>query len=202
MKPTRISGILFIIAILMSCNGCESPKSAMMLPPDPPTSNTPVFLAAGDVIKLSFPGNPEYNQTQKIRPDGKISLPLIGEVQAAGQNIPQLQTQLSSLLASQLQNSEVVIALDITASPVYVSGAVLKPGKVEINGPMTALEAIMEAGGFIEGTSDTKKVKLIRMENGHYTTHILDLSPSLRGQTATALLLKPRDVIYVPQSIF
>jgi len=56
---------------------------------------------------------------------------------------------------------------------------------------MTALEAIMEAGGFIEGTSDTKKVHLIRMENGHYTTHIIDLSP-LEGKTAAACYVKPR----------
>ncbi|MEI8340216.1 MAG: polysaccharide biosynthesis/export family protein [Verrucomicrobiota bacterium] len=170
--------------------------------PENPVAQTPVCLVSGDVIKLTFPGTPEYNQSQKIRPDGKISLPLVGEVQASGKKIGEFQTELSHLYETQLQNSEVVVAIENGASPVYVSGAVNHPGKILIDGPMTALEAIMEAGGFTQGLGDAKKVHLIRIENGHYTTHIIDLSPAMKGRTTVALYLKPKDVIFVPECLF
>jgi len=192
-----LAGILS--ALLLLC-GCQSPKIAML--PDQPVSQGPVYLVAGDIIKLTFPGTPEYNQSQKIRADGKISLPLIGEVQAAGKKIGQFQADLSRLYESQLQNSEVVVALESRIAPVYVTGAVNRPGKILIDGPMTALEAIMESGGFVAAGSDQKKVHLIRLENGRYITHIIDLSPAMRGQTTTACYLKPKDVIYVPESFF
>ena len=200
MRSLCVAGILPVIALLLF-SGCQSPNTMTMLPAQP-VAQGPVSLAAGDVIKLSFPGTPEYNQSQKIRPDGKISLPLIGEVQAAGKKIGPFQAELSQLYQPQLQNSEVVVAIDAGAEPVYVSGAVNHPGKVVIDGPMTALEAIMEAGGFAAGSSDPKKVHLIRVENGRHTTHILDLSPALKGRTMTAFYLKPKDMIYVPESLF
>lgn len=199
----KISGLtagVISSVVLLFYSGCQTPNTAMM--PENPVLQTPVCLAAGDVIKLSFSGTPEYNQTQKIRSDGKISLPLIGEVQAAGKRIGQFQEELSLLYKSQLQNSEVVVALDNEAAPVYVSGAVNHPGKIVVDGPMTVLEAIMEAGGFVNGLANTKKVRLIRVENGHQTTHILDLSPALKGQPGPAFYLKPKDMIFVPESLF
>ena len=199
MKPAELAGIMGALGLLLF-SGCQSPKTAMI--PEQPSAQTTVFLAAGDVLKITFPGTPEYNQSQKIRSDGKISLPLVGEVDAAGKKIGAFQDELSHLYEPQLQNSEVVVALDTRSAPVYVSGAVNHPGKIVIEGPITALEAIMEAGGFTEGLGNPKRVRLIRIENGRHTTHILDLSPPLKGQTITAFYLKPKDVIYVPECIF
>ena len=199
MKSIQIAGIVSAL-ILQLNSGCVSQKSAMI--PDQITAQTPVFLAAGDVIKLSFTGAPEYNQSQKIRSDGKISLPLVGEVLAAGKNIGAFQSELSHLYQPQLQNSEIVVSVDVEAAPVYVSGAVNHPGKVVIDGRMTALEAIMEAGGFIEGMSNPKKVQIIRVENGHHTSQVLNLSPALKGQAMSTFYLKPKDVIHVPESFF
>ena len=197
---TVLAGIICGFALLLIFSGCQNPKTSMA--PEQAVGQTAVSLATGDTIKLTFPGSPEYNQTQRIRSDGKISLPLIGEVQAAGKKIGPFQQELSGRYEKQLQDSEVVVALEAGNSPVYVSGAVSHPGKIVIDGPMTALEAIMEAGGFIQNASDPKKVHLIRIENGRYTTHILDLSPALKGQSSTALYLKPKDVIFVPESLF
>ena len=194
--------LLFFIGIIgtLTLMGCQTSKTASF--PEQPVGQTAVYLASGDVIKLTFPGTPEYNQSQKIRADGKISLPMVGEVQAAGKKIGPFQEQLSHLYEKQLQNSEVVVALETEASQVYVSGAVNHPGKIVIDGPMTALEAIMEAGGFLPVGSDPRKIHLIRIENGHYTTHMLDLSMAMKGHPTNALYLKPKDVIYVPESFF
>jgi len=197
---TILAGIIGGFALLLIFGGCQNSKLSMA--PEQAIGQTAVCLATGDTIKLTFPGSPEYNQTQKIRSDGKISLALIGEIDAAGRKIGPFQQELSRLYEKHLQNSEVVVALETGNSPVYVSGAVSHPGRIVIDGPMTALEAIMEAGGFIQNSSDPKKVRLIRIENGRYTTHILDLSMALKGQSSTALYLKPKDVIFVPETLF
>ena len=186
--------------ILLLINACQTSKIALYS--EQPSKEPPVSLASGDVIKITFSGNPEYNQTQKIRSDGKISLPLVGEIEAAGKKIGPFESELSHSYEKQLQNSEVIVTLETGASQVYVGGSVHHPGKMMIDGPMTALEAIMEAGGFIQGLSNPKKIHLIRIENGHYTTQLLDLSMALKGQPTHAIYLKPKDVIYIPENLF
>jgi protein involved in polysaccharide export with SLBB domain len=162
---------------------------------------TPTYLTAGDVLKISFTGTPELNQSQKIRPDGKLSLPLVGEVDAAGKTLRDFQDELARLYKPQLQNSEVVVALESSSVPVTVGGAVEKPGRVIFERQASVLEAIMEAGGFNQ-YADTKKVTLIRTVNGQQYTQILDLSPVLRGTPTRAVYVNGGDVIYVPLKFF
>ncbi len=161
-----------------------------------------MVLAAGDVLRIIFPGAPELNQAQKIRPDGKIGLPLIGEVEAAGATLSSLQDTLSRQYKPKLQNSTVVVGLETTAAAVYISGAVNKPGKVLLERPMTAFEAIMEAGGFTPGLANPKKVILVRKEGGQHQTQFLDLSPTLRDERTEAIYLRPYDVLVIPERMF
>ena len=83
-----------------------------------------VILASGDVLKLTFSAAPELNQSQKIRADGKLSLPLVGEVDAAGKTVGQLQGELIQLYKSQLKTPEVTVSLEASVTTVVVSGAV------------------------------------------------------------------------------
>lgn len=158
-------------------------------------------LASGDVVRLSFPGAPELNVVQKIPADGKLSLPMVGRVSAAGRSLGEMQSTLSSLYAKQLTNQEVVLSVDSSAIPVYVSGAVIQPGKVLLERPMTVLEAIMEAGGFAPGLANPKRVILVRHLGGSHSTRTLDLSPALRGVQSEATEVRPYDVIYVHERI-
>src|SRR6266404_5952421 len=152
----RIVGT-FALALLF-CVGCQgTPKHQA-----PPVGHTPNYLNPGDVVKISFPAAPELNQTQKIGTDGTLSLPLIGEVHAAGKSPAELQSELATLYKPQLQDSETVVAVESRAIPVVVSGAVQKPGKIVFERPATVLEAIMEAGGFTP-EADLKNVSLIRI---------------------------------------
>jgi len=187
------------LSLCLLGTGCQNAADPR---PDLAAWHAPTSLAAGDVLKLTFPGAPEFNQTQKIRPDGRISLPLIGEVDAAGSTISELQARLARLYKSQLENTEVVVALENRTIPVYVCGAVNRPGKVVIDRPVSALEAIMEAGGFSPTTADMSKVHLIRIENGRHTTRILNLKKALDSRLTVASYVKPYDVIYVPESLF
>ncbi len=142
------------------------------------------------------------NQTEKIRPDGMINLPQVGEVTAAGKTPEALQSQLTELFRPKLRNAAVLVGLQRTGSVVYVSGAVNRPGKVSMERPLTAFEAIMESGGFLPGLANPKKVILVRQAGGQQQTQTLDLSPALRGASTDAYYLKPYDSLIVQEKMF
>ena len=189
-----MAGILAALFVLL-CTGCQTHKPRPM--PRGGTSQAPGVLGPGDAVRISFTGAPELNQTQRIGTDGKLSLPLVGEVYATGKTLGQLQVELSRLYKPQLQNSEVIITLESRAVPVVVSGAVQHPGKLTFERPATLLEAIMEAGGF-SPDANLKKVSLIRIVNGAHYSQVFDLSPVLRGMPTRAVYVNSGDVIYVP----
>ena len=182
------------------CGGCQTGASSANLASQaaPPAR---VTLAPGDVIKLTFIGAPELNQSQKIRADGKVSLPLVGEVDAAGKTLVALQSELSQLYKSQLKNSDLLITLESATTQVVISGAVAKPAKIAFDKPTTVFQAIMEAGG-ANAYGNLKSVRLIRMVNGVQHSQVLDLTPTLKGEAVRPFYVRDGDVIYVPQSLF
>jgi polysaccharide biosynthesis/export protein len=188
----------FLLLSLLS-TGCETRVSSVG--GERIAASMPVTLTPGDVVKLTFPGAPDLNQSQKIQNDGRINLPMIGQVSAAGKSVSQLQGELSARYKPQLENTEVVVTLDSAVIPVVVSGAVSKPGKLLFDRPTTVFQAIMEAGGVNE-FGNMRNVHLIRTANGQQTTQILDLRTTLDGTVTRAVYVRNGDVIYVPESIF
>lgn len=158
-----------------------------------------MVLREGDTIRISFPGAPSLDTLQKIQPDGKIGLKLIGEVQAAGLTPSALEKELIRSYGSQLQTKEISVTVESSAYPVYLTGAVLRPGKILLDRPATALEAIMEAGGFDYAKAKLKKVTVIRHENGRTEHFILDMRGILQAKKTEQFNLKPSDIIYVPE---
>jgi polysaccharide biosynthesis/export protein len=156
-------------------------------------------LAPGDEIQITFSGAPEQNAKRKIQPDGKVSLPILGDVQAAGRSVQQLQTSLASLYQSHLQDPGVSVSLESAASGIYVSGEVLRPGKVPLDRPMTALEAVMEAGGFTK-FANPKQVIIIRKTASRQLRYVLNINDTLAGAETKPFHVRPFDVIYVRQS--
>ena len=194
-------GILgFLLSVLLFCSGCQSPKTVAVV--NQPMSPTRGCLAPGDVVRLSFSGATEFNQIQKVRSDGRISLPIVGEMIAEGKKPGDLQRELCASYKTQLRNSEVVVAVENSSIPVYVSGCVNKPGKLTIDRPTTVFEAIMEAGGFQAGFANPKKVLVVRNANGQHQPLTLDLSEALKGKPMNATYVNAYDVIYVPESLF
>src|SRR5437016_3184312 len=102
---------LFSIAAvaIVLCSGC---RSQLPLTGEQNAATTPVVLSPGDIIKLTFPGAPELSQTQKIKADGKVNLPVIGEVTAAGKTLVDFQNELVNLYKPQLRNSDVLVTLE------------------------------------------------------------------------------------------
>lgn len=190
----------FLAAVLV-CAGCHS-VDVSNLPPEAVVARTSSgTLAAGDVIRISFTGAPELNGVHAINSSGRISLPLIGEVAAAGKSVKTLQNELSVRYSSQLQNTQVFVAQEKSAIPVILSGAVARPGRLMLDEQTTALEAILQAGG-ATNIGNLKKVRILRIVNGKHYTQVIDLSPAMRGRPSSVFYVKYGDIIYVPERLF
>jgi len=165
------------------------------------TTNDPTtyVLREGDILKISFPGSPNLNNVQQIRTDGKITLPLVGEVQAAGMTPGNLQKKLMDLYGPQLASKEVTVDVQSSSFPVYVTGAVLRPGKIVSDHPITALAAIMEAGGPDYTKANLKNVSVIRQEGNQTKNYTLNLKRIMEGQVSEPFYMKPSDIIFVPE---
>jgi polysaccharide biosynthesis/export protein len=190
--------ISILIFLALAGSGCETDGNSATLSGQADVPRH-VILASGDVLKLTFSSAPELNQSQKIRADGKLSLPLVGEVDAAGKTVGQLQSALVEIYKPQLKTPEVTVSLETSLTTVTVSGAVNKPGKVAFERPTTVLQAIMEAGGPSEyGTM--RRVRLIRTVNGIQKSQVMDLHDI--GKEAKPFYVRDNDIIFVPQSTF
>jgi len=197
-RSITISAAMTTLAIALISTAC-----APQLPPteEQRVAPTAVTLLAGDVIRLTFPGAPELNQSQKIRTDGKVNLPLIGEIDAAGKTVPTFQRDLSERYKTELKTSTVIITLESSVTQVTISGAVSHPAKLTFERPTTVFQAIMEAGGVSEfGT--LRNVHLVRMVNGLQQTQILDLRPVTSGRPTKPYYVRDQDVIWVPRTMF
>jgi polysaccharide export outer membrane protein len=162
-------------------------------------SNESINLREGDVLKIFFPGSPTLDSTQVIRRDGKINLPLVGDVDAAGMTPAALEKKLVELYAPQLSSKQVTVQVESSSFPFYVTGMVLRPGKILTDHPITALEAVMEAGGFDYAKADLKDVSVIRRENNIMKNYKLNLKAMLNGRKSDPFYLKPDDIVYVPE---
>jgi polysaccharide export outer membrane protein len=198
-RATRYLQFLFACVLLFLCVSCETIVSTKL--PEGDIVRGPVMLTSGDVVKLTFPGAAELNQSQKIQADGKINLPMIGEVDAGGRTLADLQQRLEVLYKPQLQNTTVVVTLESSVTKVVIGGAVSKPGKYEFDRPTTVLQAIMEAGG-ADKFGTLGRVSIIRLVNGQQRTEVLDLKPILQGSPTKPVYVRAGDVVLVGESKF
>jgi protein involved in polysaccharide export with SLBB domain len=189
--------VLIAIAAL-ACAGCQTKWPPLPYPPGPYTA---VRLSPGDTIKIAFAENADLDQTQKIRRDGKVSLPLIGEVQAAGKRIMDFQNQLIGSYDQHLDNPDVLVTLENSPATVIVSGFAGNPGKVEFDRPTTVYQAIMQSGG-VSDYGSLSNIHLTRIIHGVQRTESLNLKPSIRGQPIQPEYVQDGDVIYIGRSLF
>ena len=168
----------FLIFAAFVCNSCQTPLPPL---PNPPGPYTTVRLSPGDVLKLSFAEESDLDQTQKIRRDGTISLPYLGEVTAAGRRVIDLQHELTRRYDEYLDNPEVLVTLENGSGTVIVSGFATKPGKVTFDRPTTVYQAIMEAGGVTDYGS-LSNIHLTRIINGEQRTETINLRPTIHGK--------------------
>lgn len=165
------------------------------------TTQQDVILGAGDVINIKFFNTPELDEIQTVRPDGEIALKLIGEVDVEGKTPSELQSNIIELYSNQLKNPEITVIVEsLYSSRVYVTGEVNTPGVIDFPGRLTALEAIIQSGGFNVNTAKSNEVSVLRYKNGRRFRYQLNLKRVLKGKDEEPFFLKPFDIVYVPQN--
>lgn len=159
-------------------------------------------LQRGDVIDVKHFNNPELDQSIPIRPDGAISLPLAGNVRAAGLTASELQVVLTQRYAASLRAPEVaVLVKGFGGNRVYIGGEVTRPGVLQTTGTLTVLQAVMEAGGFTRA-AELRNVVILRNQGTSQPAFMsvnLKRSMLVAGQ-ANDLVLKPYDIVFVPKT--
>jgi polysaccharide export outer membrane protein len=187
-----------LVFTALACGGCQSSLPPL---PNPPGPKTAVRLSPGDALKFSFAEETDLDQVQKIRRDGKVSLPLIGEVTAAGKRIIDFQREIISLYEPHLENSEVLVTLENGLATVIVSGFANRPGKLIFDRPTTIYQAIMEAGG-VSDYGSLRNIHLTRIINGVQRTEAINLRPNIHGEPTNPKYVQDGDVIYISRSLF
>jgi polysaccharide export outer membrane protein len=188
----------FLVFVALACGSCQSPLPPL---PNPPGPKTAVRLSPGDVIKVSYADETIPDQTQRIRRDGKVSLPLIGEVTAAGKRVIGFQHELVGRYEGQLENSEVLVTLESGAATVTVAGFANKPGPIGFDRPTTVYQAIMQAGG-VSDYGSASNIHLTRVIDGAQLTETINLRPAIHGQPLRPEYVQDGDVIYIGRSLF
>src|SRR3954470_11154185 len=186
----------------------NQPTSAPSLAMD--STATPQFgqreprylLRPGDVFDLQFEFSPEYNQSVTVQPDGFVMLRGVGDMHVAGKTVPELTESLQGLYGKFLAQPVVSVVLKDFEKPYFIAnGQVEKPGKYELRGDTTVVEALAIAGG-LNGKAKHSQVLLFRRVSQEWVeAREVDVKKMLNGKNLNEdVHLKPGDMIYVPKS--
>ena len=194
--------IIAMLATAALLGGCQQPKPSKRSSAAAALPQSPMRLQEGDIVRVSFEAETNLNTLAKVQLDGSISLPWLQNIKAVGKTPDELQAELTRLYKPLVKANQLTVALAAAAASVYVSGAVLRPGRIPMERPLTVLDAIMEAGGFDYNKAKLSDVKVFRVENGSQQQYRLDLKRTMKGQDSSLFYLKPFDTVHVPEKIF
>jgi polysaccharide export outer membrane protein len=159
-------------------------------------------ISRGDDLDLKFFFTPELNTRAVVRSDGRISVPLIGEMSVEGRTVSELGALIEQKLAGQVNRPQVAINVQGSAAMrVFVGGEVGRPGTQALAGPLTALQAVMVAEGVKDTAQPSMALVLRRTADGGRQVIPFDLDAAMKGQAPHAdLVLQPFDAVVVPRS--
>ena len=161
--------------------------------------SSPYLIGATDVLNIYVWKEPELTQDVTVLPDGKITFPLIGEVQAEGRTVTELKISIADQLKDYVTAPEVtVVVREINSRRIYTLGKLNAPGPYSLAPDMTVLQALSTAGGFAEW-ADEKGILIIRREGNKEIQHRFNYKEFISGKNLKQnILLKPNDTIVVP----
>jgi len=194
-----MQGILLVAVVLIPTflslpGGMAGPTSVVAMES---AAGTGYRIGQEDVLHVSVWENEELTRDVVVRPDGKISLPLIQDIQAEGMTSEELADLIHQKLLPFLKNPAVtVIVKEVNAPKIFVTGYVTKPGTYPLRGDLSVLQALSMAGGFTQFASP-RKIRLIRNNDGKQEIRLInfhDLIDSGEGN----LMMKSGDTLVVP----
>jgi len=178
--------------------------SALMMFPALCAAQTPApyRVQVNDVLEFLFFKNTELNQARTVGPDGSLSLQLIGTVQIAGRTIEDIADEVTKRYAKELVQPQVTVAVkEYSGLKIYVGGEVNQPGIQVFRGGLTALQAVVAAGGFKTTASLSSVVLIHKGPSGEPVAGIVDLSRVLKhAELERDVALAPADIVFVPRS--
>jgi len=181
-------------------------KTTSLPATDTPASRVPAVkmdnyvIGVGDGLGINVWKEPELSKNVPVRPDGMITLPLIGEIKAAGLTPIQLQDQITASLGKVMSDPQVVVVVEAVNSMSFnIMGNVLKPGFFPLVRPITILDAIALSGGFRDFAKE-KKIYILRTDaNGKQEKLHFNYKQVIKGQNMSQnIMVEPRDVIVIP----
>jgi len=202
MKPGRLFILAFFAPSLFSYAQSNVPVNKPAPAATPAlaagTASDSYVIGASDVLTVTVWKEPTLSGNVLVRPDGMISLPLLGDVQASGMTPLQLADQIAKKLKKFVQDPNVsVVISQIHSKVVYLLGEVARKGPIEMTPGMTLLEAISSAGGLTD-YANAKKIYILRDEAGTHQKIPVHYKEALKGNSELNLVLKPGDTIVVP----
>jgi len=182
-------GLIALLSLFIGCAG-----SGPVIKEPPPLKAQEYLLQPGDELEIKFYYHPELNEKVTIRPDGKISLQLIDEIQAAGRTPGELDEIITQKYAQTLVDPEVTVIVR-SSGEVFVGGEVNHPGLIPFKGNLTLLGAIFQAGGF-KGSAKISNVLVLRKgRDGNPELIRVNLK-----KWENDMGLQPYDIVFVPKS--
>jgi polysaccharide export outer membrane protein len=208
------AGMLMVLPLLMifiplrgTVVGKEKGSKPAVAPGNPGNVQQPLssgkapdyVIGTEDVLDINVWKEPEVSRTVPVRPDGKISLPLLNDVQAAGLTPMQLGAVVTEQLKKFVAQPQVtVIVTTINSRRVYVLGEVNRGGYIPLMPNMTVLQALSSAGGFTQ-FANQKQIYVLRYEDGKQIRYAFNYKQAVQGKDGTQnIILKPGDTIVVP----
>ncbi len=158
-------------------------------------------IGAGDVLSVEVWKEPDISALSvTVRPDGRISLPMVGELLVAGLTPVEVQAAATALFARIVRDARVSVTVrEIHSQRVYVIGEVRREGAIRLTGPLTVLQTLAEAGGLTD-YAKRKKIYILRVQNGRQIRLPFDYDAVLRGeQVEQNITLLPGDTLVVPR---
>ena len=217
MRPSRVlalAGWLAISTLIISCASstpAPTPQTAATSASHSGTAaaakpaDNDYIIGPGDTLQVFVWRNPELSVSVPVRPDGKISTPLVEDMVAVGKTPPLLARDMEKVLAEYVRSPKVNIIVTTAASAyslVKVVGQVAHPQAIPYREGMTVLDAVLEVGGLGQFASGNR-ARVVRMVNGQETVIHVKLDNLLNGgDVKENIPLKAGDVVVVPQSIF
>ena len=194
MQTTRTGwwgGGLLLGALLLG--GCAHEQAAGPVA----TAEEPYRIGKEDVLDVSVWRDADLSRTLPVRPDGFITLPMVGEVQAEGRTTVELEQEIARRLQKYIQSPRVTVMVrEVNSARVYVTGEVQKPGAFPLRGQVTVLQALAMAGGLTE-FADRNGMMVIRANNGpRINVRYSDLVE--RRTQGSDFPLQPGDTVVVP----
>jgi protein involved in polysaccharide export with SLBB domain len=162
---------------------------------------TPYRMTVGDALTIKFFYYPLYDFSTLVRPDGMVSIPLMGEVKAAGMKPSDLEKMIRDRYTEIVAEPEVsVLVTEFGNQRVFVFGEVQVPGPYPLVGNMTVLDALVAAGGPKDAAHNSDVVLMRKSPDGRYVARTVDIEAKIRGRDDEIVYLAPSDIVYVPLS--